>query len=380
MTLDRDDMDIARYWLAHREAWDDITVVRTYEREFAKWNGSCFAFAFQAGRKALSACIFALDLRPGDEVIVPAFTCVLVPNAFRFAKVTPIFCDIELDSYGPDVHSIERVITPRTKAILVQHLFGLVCRDYEAILYLSKRANLKIIEDAAQATGASFYGQKIGTRGHVGFYSSEHSKIFNTVVGGVAVTNEKMIAARLQRCAEHWDLPSLPMIERQLLNVELDYYRYHNRWSAAAHAMVKRRDADLYITNMSEEEIRGNLPRDYFTRMPSPIAALALNQLKKIDRYNSIRRSTAKRWDLWCRENSYSPPLVVPGSEPVYLRYPVNVDPKMKTDISWASDTLNVELGVWFQANIHPRLNLIGYPNAEFAVKHCVNFPTILYA
>src|SRR6516162_2464346 len=149
MTLGSDDLDIARYWLAHRDAWNDITVVRTYEREFAKWNGSRFAFAFQAGRKALSACIFALELQPGDEVIIPAFTCVLVPNAFRFAKITPIFCDIELESYGPDVHSIERVITPRTKAILVQHLFGLVCRDYEAILYLSKRANLKIIEDAA---------------------------------------------------------------------------------------------------------------------------------------------------------------------------------------------------------------------------------------
>jgi dTDP-4-amino-4,6-dideoxygalactose transaminase len=380
MTLGSDDLDIARHWLAHRDAWNDTTVVRAYEREFAKWNGSRFAFAFQAGRKALSACIFALGLQPGDEVIIPAFTCVLVPNAFRFAKITPIFCDIELDSYGPDVRSIERLITPHTKAVLVQHLFGLVCRDYEAILYLSKHAHLKVIEDAAQATGASFSGQKVGTRGHVGFYSSEHSKVFNTIVGGIAVTNEKAIADRLQTCADQWDLPSVLMIERQLLSVELDYDRYHNRWSAAAHAIAKRRNANLYVINMTEEEIRGHLPKDYFTKMAPPIADLSLNQLKKIDRYNSIRRSTAKKWDLWCQEHSYSPPVIVPRSEPVYLRYPVNVDPKMKSDVSWARGALNVELGVWFQANIHPRQNLTGYPNAEFAVKHCVNFPTLLYS
>ena len=380
MTLGSDDLDIARYWLAHREAWNDTTMVRNYEREFAKWNGSRFAFAFQAGRKALSACIFALELQPGDEVIIPAFTCVLVPNAFRFAKIIPMFCDIELDSYGPDINSIERVINPRTKAIVVQHLFGLVCRDYEAILELAKHANLKIIEDAAQATGAAFCGQKVGTRGHVGFYSSEHSKVFNTIVGGIAVTNEKTIADRLQICAERWDLPSFSMIERQLLSVGLDYDCFHNRWSAAAHAILKRRNSALYITNMGEDEIEGNLPGDYFTKMAPPIAALALNQLKKIDEFNSIRRLTAKKWDLWCRENSHSPPMVVEGSEPVYLRYPVNVDPKMKSDVSWARDALNVELGVWFQANIHPRQNLSGFPNAEFAVKHCVNFPTILYS
>jgi dTDP-4-amino-4,6-dideoxygalactose transaminase len=379
MTLGTDDLDIARYWLAHRDAWNDITLVRAYEREFAKWNGSRFAFAFQAGRKALSACVIALELKPGDEVIVPAFTCVVVANAFRYQEVKPVFCDIELETYGPDIDSVRKHLNSKTKAIVIQHSFGLVCRDYDAIIDLAQKHDLRIIEDAAHSTGAVFCGSKVGTRGDVGFYSSEHSKIFNTIVGGMAVTNDIEIAHRLNECGRSWDLPNAALIETQLLNVELDYYRFKHLWSPILYPLAKKRNGGTHIQSTTEAEIRGEKPAEYFTRMPPPIAALGLNQLAKIDRYNAIRRSTAKRWDAWCWERGYKSPTVVHGSEPVYLRYPVRVDERMKLDTSWAKEQLGVELGVWFTANLHPSLMLDGYPRADLAVRQCVNFPTILY-
>ena len=77
---------------------------------FAKWNGSKYAFAFMGGRVALSSCIYALDLQPGDEVILPGYTCVVVPNAFQFADIKTKFCDIELDTYGLDASLIEEKI------------------------------------------------------------------------------------------------------------------------------------------------------------------------------------------------------------------------------------------------------------------------------
>ena|ERR1700730_12270922 len=164
--------------MADRTKWNDVSVLHEYERAFAEWNGSEFAFAFQAGRKALTACIYALEIKAGDEVIVPGFTCVRVPNAFEFANIKPVFCDIELDTYGPDLESVEENFTPRTKAIVVQHLFGLVCRDYEKILALAAKKGVRVIEDCAQSTGASLNGRRVGSRGSVGFFSSERSKIF----------------------------------------------------------------------------------------------------------------------------------------------------------------------------------------------------------
>ncbi len=113
--------------------------------------------------------------------------------------------------------------------------------------------------------------------------------------------------------------------------------------------------------------------------MPSPIAAIGLNQLKKIDSYNEQRRQTAKKWDQWCENNGYKKPLITQKSVPVYLTYPVMVEPEKKSDISWAYKELGVSLGVWFVSNIHPatwRVN--GCPNADLAVKQCVNFSTLL--
>jgi dTDP-4-amino-4,6-dideoxygalactose transaminase len=113
--------------------------------------------------------------------------------------------------------------------------------------------------------------------------------------------------------------------------------------------------------------------------MPSPISAIGLNQLNKIDSYNRKRRETAKRWDKWCEINAYKKPLVIPESIPVYLRYPVMVEAERKTNTSWAYKQLGINLGVWFVSHIHPVSGEIkDCPKASEAVKRCVNFPTLI--
>jgi dTDP-4-amino-4,6-dideoxygalactose transaminase len=112
--------------------------------------------------------------------------------------------------------------------------------------------------------------------------------------------------------------------------------------------------------------------------MPAPIAAIGINQLGKVDHYNEHRRQTAKRWDAWCEVSGYKKPLVIDQSIPVYLRYPVLVEPEKKQNLSWAFKELGIKPGVWFVSNIHPaRRTVIGCPNADLAVKQCVNFPTL---
>lgn len=376
-TLDQDDVEIAQSWLRNRSCWSDRHVVAQYEGEFARWNGSRYAFAFASGRVALSACIDAMAFQPGDEVILPGYTCFPVPNALCYANLVPVYCDIELGTYGLDVSAVRRKITKRTRAIVLQHLYGLVSRDYDAILELALQCDLRVIEDCAHATGAEYRGVKAGTRGHVGFYSSHQSKIFNTSQGGIAVTNEPDIARRLQACYERAPETSPEQTEGLLRNVLLNYYelKHPQRWwrgdlVAALHGHERLKGA-------SPGEERGVRPAHYGERMSAPIAALGLNQLGKIDAYNRRRRETAVKWDEWCDSHGYERPLVVEGSSPVYLRYPVLVEARRKQARRWAFEEMGINLGTWFEAPpVGAAIN--DCTSAAVAYERCVNLPSIL--
>ena len=378
MTLDEDDVALAERWLKDRTAWHDEPVVSNYEKTFAAWNGSKHASAFMSGRVALSACLHALELQPGDEVIVPGYTCVVVANAFEFAGVRPAYADIELDTYGLDAEQLPGRITSRTRAILIQHLYGLVCRDYEAILKIAAAHGLKVIEDCAHACGAEYHGTKVGNRGDVAFYSSEQSKVFNTIQGGLAVTNQDALAVRLREYCQAAAVPDEAWIDRQLHNVILNFFQFKHpgRWWRGDWANWCHGSKRLVSTTKDEE--RGTRPAHYGRRMPAPIAALGLNQLRKIDGYNKQRRATARHWDQWCAARGYTPPRVVEGSVPVFLRYPVLVEPERKQDRAWAKRELNVELGVWFASHLHPSHRPVtGCPNADTAVARCINLPCL---
>lgn len=378
MTLDYDDVKLAKELLKNRSPWMDEEIVSEYESEFARWNGSNYAFAFMGGRVALSACVHALGLKPGDEVILPGYTCVVVPNALYYAGIRPVFCDIELNTFGLDIDQVKSKITSKTRAILLHHLYGLVSRDYDAILDLARCSSLLIIEDCAQATGAEYRGRKVGNWGDVSFYSSEQSKVFNTIQGGMAVTNEERFAKRLKEYYTQAPLPGADWIVKQLLNVILNYYQFRHpqRWLLEDIVNMLYGDKRLVSTTLQEE--KGIRPSHYGRKMPPPIAVLGLNQLKKIDYYNEQRRNIAKRWDLWCEENGYRRPFIKADSIPVYLRYPVLVEPEKKRNRSWAEKKLGVELGVWFVSHLHPVPRYLEEcPQADEAVRRCINFPCL---
>ena len=377
-TLDDDDVRIARAWLK-RDTADDPAVVARFEQAFATWNGSSSAFAFASGRESLSAIIQAMGLQLGDEVIVPGYTCVVVPNAFAFSGITPVYADIEFETYGLDVAQLERHVTPRTRAILIHHLYGLVCRDYLAVLDFAGAHDLKVIEDCAQATGAALEGVRVGNRGDAAFYSFEQSKVMSTFQGGVAVARDAAVSARLAECRERASFPDANRTQRALRNVILNYhcFKHPQRWWRGDWMQLRHGGARIETT--TEAEIRGERPAGYGARMPAALAALGSNQLRKIDYYNARRWEHASRWDRWCDENDLARASVIPGSSPVFLRYPVLVAPELKTDRSWSRRRLGVELGVWFVSNLHPSPRTVdGCPNADTAVKGCINFPTLL--
>ncbi len=378
MTLGLDDVAIAKGLLRNSKVWLDETALSEFEHQFKMWNGSQYAFAFMSGRVALSACLYALQLEQGDEVIVPGYTCVVVPNAIRYAGLKPVFVDIELGSYGLDSEKIEENITQKTKAIVLHHLYGLVCRDYEKIIAIARKHNLKVIEDCAHSTGAEFKGKKVGNLGDLAFYSTEQSKVLNTIQGGVATSNLPELGRMLREYYLKCPFPEKKMIHKQLCNVILNYYQFAapSRWwqGDVAELLLGRHR----LTSTSKEEMQGIKPDKYGQRMPAAIASIGINQLSKLDSINRKRVKTAKKWDAWCQEKGYTKPFVVENSVPVFLRYPVLVDKKEKQDLAWAHRELGVRPGVWFISNLHPAsIKLDNCPRADEAVRRCINLPCL---
>jgi perosamine synthetase len=378
MTLDRDDLRIARDWLRRPQDWRDPAPVLAFEEAFAAFNASANAFAFSAGRAALSACLEALDIGADDEVILPGYTCVVVPNAMIYRGIRPVYADIELDTYGLDAAGLARLVTPRTRAVLLHHLYGLVSRDYEAIVGFARQRGLAVIEDCAHSTGATWRGRPVGNLGDVAFYSSEQSKVFNTVMGGVAVTNDATMAERLARIQHRVGNQAIELTRRLLRNVPMLYYTYKSPHRWLARDLVELFSAQHRLVSTPALEEQGGKPTGYGAAMAPPIAAIGLNQLAKIAGYNHRRRAAAARWDTWALARGLTPPLVIPDSVPVFLRYPVMVSPSKKLDRRWAADDLGVDLGVWFRTQIHPVVRSVaGCPNAERAVAGCVNLPCL---
>jgi dTDP-4-amino-4,6-dideoxygalactose transaminase len=377
-TTEEEDARHARNWLNRPVDWHDAKPVERFEAAFADWNGSAHASAFMGGRVALSAIIDALGLGHGDEVIVPGYTCIVVPNAFDYAGIDITYADIELDTYGPDAESVESKITDSTTAILVHHLYGLVCRDYEALLDLADRHDLQVIEDCTHATGARYDGERLGNRGDAAFYSSEHSKCFSTVQGGIATTNDPRIARGIDAYANRAEFPERSRIQRLLHTFLLDHYTHSHprRWFWGD--VYRFRFEDDRLISTTEEEKNGSQPAHYGQRMPAPLAHLGLGQLSKLDLYNERRRRNAEVWHDWCDARGYRRPHVVESSEPTWLRYPVLVESERKDDLSWAKDELGLHPGVWFQSHLHPvDRPLDGLPNADEAVARCINLPTL---
>lgn len=380
MTIDQDDLELAARLIGDRSHWSDPSPIDEFERAFADWNGSRHALTFVSGRVALAAALEALGLGPGDEVVVPGYTCVVVANALRQAGVEPVFADIELDTYGLDAEALRAAITPRTKAVVAQHLYGLVSRDLVETIEVARTRGLFIIEDCAQAAGAALGDRRVGNFGDVGIFSADPSKPFNCVQGGIAVVNDERLFERLAAIQATMGVHDDETTASRLRNMSLNYLlnKDPQRWWKADIAWA-RRGGD-YFFGIPGPEIDGDAPADAGRRMSAPLAQMALNQLMKLDYYNDRRRANAGRWTTWCGTNGFNPPLVLPGSTPTFLRYPVLVRPEMKRNLRWAYRSLGVVPGVWFSSHLHPApVRLDHLPNATTAVERCINFPTLYF-
>jgi len=174
--------------------------VAAFEKAFAARHGTRHAIATTSCTTALHLILAAMEIGPGDEVIVPAFTWIATANVVLYCGGTPVFVDVDPKSFNMDPAQVAQKVSPRTKAIIAVHLFGL-CADVDAIAEAAP--GVPIIEDAACAAGAAYKGRHAGTLGLAAAFSFHPRKSITTGEGGMVTTNDPRIAARANSLRNH---------------------------------------------------------------------------------------------------------------------------------------------------------------------------------
>jgi perosamine synthetase len=225
--------------------------VGEFERAISEYVGASDAIAVSSGTSALHLCIRALGISEGDEVLVPSFTFVAVANAVRYERATPVFVDIDPQTLNLDPSLLEQAITARTRAIIVVHTFGCPS-ELSRILQIAKRHGLFVIEDACEAIGAEYEGQKVGALGDVGVFAFYPNKQITTGEGGTVVTNNSEVALKVRMLRNQGRDDSAEWFQ----HTELGYnYRISDINCALGIEQLKRIDAIL--------DRRESIARDY---------------------------------------------------------------------------------------------------------------------
>lgn len=220
--------------------------VQEFEKNVRTFTKTKYAVSVNSGTAALQAALYALDIKKGDEVIVPSFTFVASANAIASTGAKPIFADILKENFTIDPESITKKITRKTRAIMPVHLYGHIS-SLDRIKEIAKKHNLSVVEDAAQSLGSTFKGKHTGTFFELGCYSLYPGKVITSGEGGVIVTNNKKLYEKLQMIRNH--------------------------------GMVKGYDSKIFGLNL---------------RLPEINAAIAKIQIKKLPKFIQVRKRNAK--------------------------------------------------------------------------------------
>lgn len=257
-------------------------IVREFEANTAKHLNCKFAVGCASGTDALQIAMMALDIKPGDEIITTPFTFVATTETIALLKAVPVYVDIDEETYNIDVSKIESKITSKTKAILPVHLYGQPS-EMDAIMEISKRYNLKVIEDAAQAFGAIYKGKKVCSIGDIGclsFFPSKNLGAFGDA--GMLTTNDEETANKIRMITSHGSK-----------------IKYHN---------------DVLGVN---------------SRLDSIQAAILNVKIKYIESYQDARMKAAERYNE--RLNPYVKiPYVLPYVKHIFHQYSIRVNQRDK--------------------------------------------------
>ncbi len=303
--------------------------VRQLEEEFKKYLKVKYSFSFNSGRSGLMAILDALDIKKcDDEILLQAFTCNAAVNPILERGAKPIFVDID-DTLNLDPEDLKKKITSRSKAVIIQHTFGWPAEGIEEILEIVKRNNLYLIEDCAHSLGARYKGKPCGTFGDIAFFSFGRDKIISSVFGGIVVTNNEKLAERIKKFQEKIDYNSNLWIFQQLLHPVLMNYLILPAYKLNEYLgkvfLVAFHKLLILSKSVYKKEKRGKIPKYFPKKFPNSLAILALNQFRKLEKFNKHRRKIADFYEKELKNTDFILPFNkhIKDRIPVFMRYSI---------------------------------------------------------
>jgi perosamine synthetase len=255
ITNDNEDVLAVKKVITRGTDWAIGPEIEHFEKLLADYVGVDHCLAFNSGTSALHASLLAIGTREGDEVMVPSFTFIATPNSVLMVNALPRFVDIEQETFGINPDLVERTISKRARALIPVHYAGLPCK-IEEIASIAKRKKIYLIEDAAESLGSVVNGKNVGTFGDLSIFSFAGNKVITTGEGGAVVTNSKKIYDKLKLIRSHG-----------------------------------RKDSENYFSSTRNADY---ITIGYNWRMSSITAALAISQLRKIEKLIAMRRNHAR--------------------------------------------------------------------------------------
>lgn len=338
---------------------------------------------YYRGRVAQAALLRGLGVGSGDQVAIQAFTCLAVPEGVLAMGAKPLYVDIESDGFNMSAESLASRLTPSTRAIIVQHTFGIPA-EMNAIMRIADERGIPVIEDCCHTFLSRYQGQAVGTFGVGAFYSFEWGKPVVAGIGGAALANDMELARQLTNSRNEYTPPSA--LKR--LKIELQYQMFGLLYwprlfwpvRTAFHTLSRLGAAE---GNFNELDTNAEPAADFSMCMAPHLVKRLRQRLGQIERIGAHSRKITSLYRELISSERVIHPNRSPGQECVFARYPLRVQDKQ--EVLAKAKKANIELAEWYSTPIHPiasdRGESIGYeamscPRAEERSREIVSLPT----
>ena len=337
--------------------------VKQFEKEIAEKIGVKHAITVGNGTDALIIALKSLGIKEGDEVITTDYTFFATAEAIRFVGATPVFCDVELDTYNIDPSQIEEKITDKTKAIICVHLFGNACKMDE-INDIAKRHNLYVVEDAAQAINSQYKGKNVGNLGDIAcfsFFPTKNLGCFGD--GGMITTNDDDLATIIRALKVHGSGEN----------------------GMKAYAILNDEEVEVVEQNSGDNTVYN--PLKYYnylighnSRLDEIQAAILRIKLKHLDEYTENRRSISHGYIEALKDTSLVMPTETEGGKHVFHLFILQSE--NREEIESKLKEKGIATGTYYKVPMHLQkaFNDLGYkkgdfPNAEYLSERTFAIP-----
>lgn len=357
--------------------------IKNLKTEISKYLKTDNIYFHYKGRVSLYVILQAMNVKEGDEVIIPAYTCVVVPNPIIYLGAKPVYVDIDKDNLCMDINLLEKNITEKTKVIICQNTYGLSA-NVDTIVEIAKKHNLYTIEDCTHGFGGFYKNQPNGSYCDAALYSMQWNKPFSSGIGGFLTINNAELLENINKIDRQKAKPGfLTKLNLKLLFFAKRYFLNNTTYWFLLNFYRWLSKNNLVTGSSSGNEISDiKMPDNFLMDYSQTQAKEGLRNIKKLPKLLALRKDNALKYTEFLLKNNKVFVKKDLFENHSFLKYPILV--KNRDKFFDLARKHKIELGDWFNSPIHPVQNNFEkwemypekYPIANYTSQHVVNLPT----